>query len=138
MVRAVCQKMAPLKGKILFVGFLTMQTIVEGKTPTFRVNAGSFMDAGYKKVIRGGEVQSDVTSIEVTARLHRMVETPMDIDTDRVSIEIKTGVDVNGDIMLLMLTNMIFKMSLGITRWKLESDVDFSRSRPHDILSHID
>ena len=127
--------MAPLK---LFVGFLTMQTIVEGKTPTFRVNAGSFMDAGYKKVIRGGEVQSDVTSIEVTARLHRMVETPMDIDTDRVSIEIKTGVDVNGDIMLLMLTNMIFKMSLGITRWKLESDVDFSRSRPHDILSHID
>ena len=103
--------MAPLKGKMLFVGFLTMQTIVEGKTPTFRVNAGSFMDAGYKKVIRGGEVQSDVTSIEVTARLHRMVETPMDIDTNRVSIEIKTGVDVNGDIMLLMLTNMIFKMS---------------------------
>ena len=97
MVRAVwnSQKMAPLKGKILFVGFLTMQTIVEGKTPTFRV--GSFMDAGYKKVIRGGEVQSDVTSIEVTARLHRMVETLMYIDTNRVFIEIKTGVDVNGE-----------------------------------------
>ena len=91
--------MAPLKGKMVFVGFLTMLTIVEGKTPTFRV--GSFMDAGYKKVIRGGEVQSDVTSIEVTARLHRMVKTPMDIDTDRVSIEIKTGAD--GDIMLLTL-----------------------------------
>ena len=85
----------------LFVGFLTMKTIVEGKTPTFRVNAGSFMDAGYKKVIRGGEVQTNVTSIEVTALLHRMVETPLDIDTDRVSIEIKTGAD--GDIMLLTL-----------------------------------
>ena len=96
------QKMAPLKGKMLFVGFLTMLTIVEGKTPTFRVNAGSFMSAGYQKVVRGGELRNDVTSIEVTARLHRMVETPMDIDTDRVSIEIKTGVDVNGDIILLM------------------------------------
>ena len=92
-----------MKGKMLSVGFLTMQTIiVEGKQPSFRVNAGSFMDAGYKKVIWGGEVQSDVTCIEVTARLHRMVETPMDIDTDRVSIEIKTGVDMNCDIILLM------------------------------------
>ena len=86
------QKMAHLKGQMLFVGFLTMQTTVEGKIPTFRVNPGSFMDAGYKKVIRGGELQSNVTSIEVTARLHRMVKTLMDIDTDRVSIEIKTGV----------------------------------------------
>ena len=86
------KKMATLKGKMLFVGFLTMKTIVEGNQPNFGVNAGSFMDAGYKKVIRGGEVQSDVTCIEVTARLHSMVETPMDVDTDRVSIEIKTGV----------------------------------------------
>ena len=85
--------MATLKGKMLFVGFLTMKTIiVEGKQPSFRVNAGSFMDAGYKKVIRGGEVQTNVTSIEVIALLHRMVKTPLDIDTDRVSIEIKTGV----------------------------------------------
>ena len=84
-----------MKGKMLSVGFLTMQTIiVEGKQPSFRVNAGSFMDAGYKKVIWpwGGEVHSDVTCIEVTARLHRMVKTPMDVDTDRVSIEIETGV----------------------------------------------
>ena len=124
MVRAVwnSQKMAPLKGKILFVGFLTMQTIVEGKTPTFRVNAGSFMSAGYQKVIRGGELRNDVTSIEVTARLHRMVERPMDIDTDRVSVEIKTGVDMNCDIILLMPNKhefclWTFKDSLKICSW---------------------
>ena len=92
--------LAHLKGQMLFVGFLTMQTTVEGKIPTFGVNAGSFVDAGYKKVIWGGELQSDVTIIEVTARLHRMVKTLMDIDTDRVSIEIKTGVDVDGDVIL--------------------------------------
>ena len=108
------QKMAHLKGQMLFVGFLTMQTTVEGKIPTFRVNAGSFVDAGYKKVIWGGELQSDVTIIEVTARLHRMVKTLMDIDTDRVSIEIKTGLDVDGDVILQIPNKHDFCKSLGI------------------------
>ena len=67
---------------------LTILTIVEGKAPIFRTDAAFF-----KKVIRSGELQRDVNSIEVTARPFSMVETPAELDGDRVSIEIKTGSD---------------------------------------------
>ena len=69
---------------VSFLSFLTILTIVEGKAPIFRTDAAFF-----KKVIQGGEVQMDVNSIEVTARPFSMVE----LDGDRVSIEIKTGSD---------------------------------------------
>ena len=48
-----------------------------------------FTEAGFKKMIRGGELQMDVNSIEVTARPFSMVETPAELDGDRVSIESK-------------------------------------------------
>ena len=76
---------------VVFLGCLTILSLVEGKTPTFRADAGSFMEAGFRTVRRRGGLQSDFTKIEVTARPLSMVETPLDIDTNRVSIEIKTG-----------------------------------------------
>ena len=90
-----------MKTAAVLLGCFTILRMVEGKTPTFRTDAGSFMEAGFRTVRRRGGLQSDFTKIEVTARPLSMVETPLDIDTNRVSIEIKTGVDVNGDIMLL-------------------------------------
>ena len=75
----------------VFLGCFTILSLVEGKTPTFRADAGSFMEAGFRTVRRRGGLQSDFTKIEVTARPLSMVETPLDIDTNRVSIEIKTG-----------------------------------------------
>ena len=45
------------------------KTIVEGKAPIFQTDAAFFTEAGFKKMIRGGELQMDVNSIEVTARL---------------------------------------------------------------------
>ena len=75
----------------VFLGCSTFLSMVEGKTPTFRSDAGSFMEAGFRTVRRRGGLQRDFTKIEVTARPLRMVEIPLDIDTNRVSIEIKTG-----------------------------------------------
>ena len=76
---------------VVFLGCFTILSMVEGKTPTFRSDAGSFMEAGFRMVRRRGGLQRDFTKIEVTARPLRMVEIPLDIDTNRVSIEIKTG-----------------------------------------------
>ena len=85
-----------MRTAVVFLGCFTILSIVElkiveGKTPTFRTDAGSFMEAGFRTVRRRGGLQSDFTKIEVTARPLSMVETPLDIDTNRVSIEIKTG-----------------------------------------------
>ena len=75
----------------MLLGCFTVLSTVEGKTPKFRTDAGSFMEAGFRTVRRRGGLQSDFTKIEVTARPLSMVESPLDIDTNRVSIEIKTG-----------------------------------------------
>ena len=42
---------------VSFVSSLTILTIVEGKAPIFRTDAAFFTEAGFKKVIRGGEVE---------------------------------------------------------------------------------
>ena len=75
----------------LFLGWCIHLSLVEGKTPRFRSDAESFMDAGFRTLRRRGGVQKDFTKIEVIARPLRMVETPLDIDANRVSIEIKSG-----------------------------------------------
>ena len=80
-----------MKTAAVLLGCFTILRMVEGKTPTFRTDASSFMEAGFRTVRRRGGLQSDFTKIEVTARPLSMVETPLDIDTNRVSIEIKTG-----------------------------------------------
>ena len=75
----------------LFLGWCIHLSLVEGKAPRFREDAESFMDAGFRTLRRRGGLQKDFTKIEVTARPLRMVETPLDIDANRVSIEIKSG-----------------------------------------------
>ena len=50
-------------------------------------------------MIRGGELQMDVNSVEVTARPFSMVE----LDGDRVSIEIKTGSD---DVIIFIMYHL--------------------------------
>ena len=80
-----------MRASVVVLGCFTILSMVEGKTPIFRTDAGSFMEAGFRTVRRRGGLQSDFTKIEVTARPLSMVETPLDIDTNRVSIEIKTG-----------------------------------------------
>ena len=76
---------------VVLLGCFTILSTVEGKTPTFRSDAGSFMEAGVRTVRRRGGLQTDFTKMEVSARPLSMVDTPLDIDTNRVSIEIKTG-----------------------------------------------
>ena len=49
---------------VSFMSFLTILTIVEGKAPIFRTDAVFFTEAGFKKMIRGGELQMDVNSKE--------------------------------------------------------------------------
>ena len=80
-----------MRASVVVLGCFTILSMVEGKTPIFQTDAGSFMEAGFRTVRRRGGLQSDFTKIEVTARPLSMVETPLDIDTNRVSIEIKTG-----------------------------------------------
>ena len=80
-----------MKPPVVLLGCFTVLSMVEGKTPKFRTDAGSFMEAGFRTVRRRGGLQSDFTKIEVAARPLSMVESPLDIDTNRVSIEIKTG-----------------------------------------------
>ena len=53
----------------LFLGWCIHLSLVEGKTPRFRGDAESFMDAGFRTLRRRGGVQKDFTKIEVTASL---------------------------------------------------------------------
>ena len=52
----------------LFLGWCIHLSLVEGKTPRFRGDAESFMDAGFRTLRRRGGLQKDFTKIEVTAR----------------------------------------------------------------------
>ena len=45
---------------VSFMSYLTILTIVEVKAPIFRTDAAFFTEAGFKKMIRGGELQMDV------------------------------------------------------------------------------
>lgn len=64
---------------------------VGSSTPRFRSTAAEHMGAGFKVLRRLGAERKDFTQIEVTARPLLMVEDPADIDTDRVTVEIKAG-----------------------------------------------
>jgi hypothetical protein len=66
---------------------------VESKTPTFRSDAADYMEAGFKTLRRRGGSQKDFTRIEISAKPLQMVEDPANIDTHRVSVELKTGVE---------------------------------------------
>ena len=52
----------------------------------FVENAGEFLEAGFKKYHRMGRLQEDITVIEVSARLHLMVEDIRLIDKKRVTL----------------------------------------------------
>ena len=70
---------------------VTLVSLAEAKSPMFRSEAAEHMDAGFKVVKRRGTSAKDFTRIEVSARPLLMVEEPGLIDTNRVTVEMKTG-----------------------------------------------
>merc|ERR1719334_2131752 len=64
---------------------------VVSSVPVLSPTAGQHIKAAFKTVKRRGEIKTDFTKMEVTAKPLKMVENPQDIDTNRVSLEIKAG-----------------------------------------------
>jgi len=59
--------------------------------PNFVDNAADFIDAGFKKLTRRGVEKEDFTKIDVEAQPLSMIETPSSIDTNHITLEIKSG-----------------------------------------------
>ena len=58
-------------------------------SPIFLENASDFVEVGYKKSTRLGELQHDISMIEVSAKLMYMIEDINNIDRHRVTLEIQ-------------------------------------------------
>jgi len=66
-------------------------TSVRCATPTYKENAGDFMQVGFKKIVRRGEENKDFSKLEIEARPLLMVDDKEVIDKDDITIEVKAG-----------------------------------------------
>ena len=66
-------------------------TTTDSASPQFSLGAGSHMKAGFRTVTRKSGSQTDFSVLEMSARPLLMVEDPAQVDTARVTLEIKTG-----------------------------------------------
>lgn len=63
----------------------------QSATPSFKDNAGDFMEVGFKKTIRRGIENKDFTKLEIEARPLLMVNDAPSIDKTSMTLEIKSA-----------------------------------------------